>query len=129
MTRKCPDSDCFVICNGDCMNCERTNKGGKSVSLICREDLLQDIAESVVFSCRVGVESAEMRGANKILERIRVAPAISESPESSGCEFCQSDKFEAVGLSHDYGVYLSCGLSRPPENEKFRFCPNCGKKL
>ena len=96
MTRKCPDSGCFVICDGDCLNCKRTYKGGKSVTLICKEDLLQDIADSVVFTCRVGVESAEMRGANKVLDRIRVAPAVSDS--RSGCKLCLNDKFEAVGL-------------------------------
>lgn len=82
MTRKCPKSDCFVICNGDCLHCERTYFG-------------------------------------------RV---IEVSEVSDGCEFCLNNKFEAVGLN-DHGVYLSCGNSRPPEHEKFRFCPNCGRKL
>ena len=96
------------------------------MSVICREDLLQDISESVVFTVRVGVESAEMRGANKVIDRIKAAPALSE--DHGGCKFCLNDKFEAVGLD-DHGVYLSCGNSRPPEHEKFRFCPNCGNKL
>lgn len=100
------------------------------MSVICKEDLLADIEETVVFSGRVSHVSAEMRGANKVIERIRVAPTISESVvESQGCKFCKSKTFDAVGLDDDYGVYFSTGYSRPPEHEKFRFCPNCGKKL
>ena len=100
------------------------------MSLICKEDLLQDIAESVVFTVRVGVESAEMRGANKVLDRIHVAPVVSESVDSrSGCKYCNGNTFEAVGLDEYYGVYLSSGYSLPPEHEQFKFCPNCGKKL
>lgn len=96
------------------------------MSLICKEDLLKDIEETVVFSVREGTVSAEMRGANKVIDRIKAAPTLSEY--YGGCKFCLNNKFEAVGLD-DHGVYLSCGNSRPPEHEKFRFCPNCGKKL
>ena len=78
------------------------------MSAICREDLLKDIEESVVCSGKVDHANAELRGVNKVIERIRIASAVYES--------------------HD-GVYLSCGCSRPPEHGKFRFCPNCGTKL
>ena len=44
---------------------------------IDREKLLQDIEQSVVFSARTGTVSAEMRGARKVVERIRRAPAAS----------------------------------------------------
>ena len=97
------------------------------MSLICKEDLSKDIEETVVFSGKAGHISAELRGASKVVDRIHSAPAVSES--HSGCKFCNADKFDGVGLSEEYGVYLSCGNSRPPEHEKFRFCPNCGKKL
>ena len=42
---------------------------------IDREALLKDIEESVVFSGRAGHISPEMRGANKITDRIKSAPA------------------------------------------------------
>ena len=126
MTRKCPKSGCFVVCNGDCLHCDRTYFGGKSVSLICREDLLQDIHETVLFSGRTDHVSAELRGANKVMDRIRVAPAVSDT--HGGCEYCESGSFDTVGL-RDKRVYLCGGNSIPPEHEKFRFCPNCGKKL
>ena len=41
---------------------------------IDREALLKDIEESVVFSVRAGHISPEMRGANKITDRIKSAP-------------------------------------------------------
>lgn len=44
--------------------------------LINREDLLKDLEETVVFSGREGHVSAEMRGANKVISRIKAAPTI-----------------------------------------------------
>lgn len=43
--------------------------------LISRSALLEDLEESVVFTVREGVQSAEIRGANKIIARIKAAPA------------------------------------------------------
>ena len=42
---------------------------------IDREALLEDIGSSVRFTVRDGVPSAEVRGANKIVDRIKCAPA------------------------------------------------------
>lgn len=42
---------------------------------ISREALLQDISDAVRFTVKSGEPSAEMRGANKIIDRIRSAPA------------------------------------------------------
>ena len=39
-----------------------------------REALLEDISESVVFTVRKGQPSAEIRGANKVIDRIKAAP-------------------------------------------------------
>lgn len=44
--------------------------------LISRRALLADIEESVVFSVKNGQPSAEIRGANKITDRIKAAPAV-----------------------------------------------------
>lgn len=49
-----------------------------------REVLLKDIEESVVFTVRSDKPSLEIRGANKITDRIKVAPAadVVEIPKS-----------------------------------------------
>ena len=39
-----------------------------------REALLEDISESVVFTVRKGQPSAEIRGANKVIDRIKATP-------------------------------------------------------
>lgn len=44
--------------------------------LIYQSALLADIEESVVFSVKAGQPSAEIRGANKITNRIKAAPAV-----------------------------------------------------
>ena len=41
-----------------------------------REALLHDIEQSVVYTVRGKITSAEMRGAHKIIERIKCAPAV-----------------------------------------------------
>lgn len=51
---------------------------------IDREALLHDIEQSVVYTARGKITSAEMRGARKIIERIKCAPAVHEPAESEG---------------------------------------------
>lgn len=51
----------------------------KEVRLIDANALMEDISESVVFTAR-GPNSAEIRGAQKIINRIKAAPTID--PES-----------------------------------------------
>lgn len=41
-----------------------------------REALLHDIEQSVVYTAKEKIPSAEMRGAHKIIERIKCAPAV-----------------------------------------------------
>ena len=41
-----------------------------------REALLHDIEQSVVYTAREKITSAEMRGARKVIERIKCAPAV-----------------------------------------------------
>jgi hypothetical protein len=43
---------------------------------IDREALLHDIEQSVVYTVREKITSAEMRGAHKVIERIKCAPAV-----------------------------------------------------
>ena len=46
------------------------------MDLIDRKALLEDIDEAVVFSVRPDMPNMELRGANKILDRIDVAPSV-----------------------------------------------------
>lgn len=55
--------------------------------LIDRDALMADIATSVVFSGRTS-RNAEMRGANKIIDRIKAAPTV-DAVEVVRCEKCK----------------------------------------
>ncbi len=59
-----------------------------------REDLLKDIDETVVFTVRKGVylPTAEMRGANKVIDRIKSAPVADV------VEKLQSEKHDLENL-------------------------------
>ena len=54
--------------------------------LIDRDALMADIATSVVFSGRTS-RNAEMRGANKIIDRIKAAPTV-DATEVIHCHEC-----------------------------------------
>ena len=54
---------------------------------IDRDKLLKDISESVVFSGRSGIPSAEVRDANKVIDRIKSAPA-ADVVEVVRCKDC-----------------------------------------
>ena len=55
-----------------------------------REALLQDISETVLFTVRGGAElpTPEMRGANKVIDRIKSAPA-ADVVEVVRCKQCR----------------------------------------
>lgn len=93
-----------------------------------REELLKDINETVVFTVRNGVKlpTSEMRGANKVIDRIKSAPTAdvvevkhgewidSETNEGAVCSLCKSF-FDSY-----YGFFA---------DEQFKYCPNCGAKM
>lgn len=49
---------------------------------ISREALLQDIEDSVRFTAKTGTISPEIRGANKVIDRIKCAPVADVAPVS-----------------------------------------------
>lgn len=59
--------------------------------LISRSALLADIEESVVFSVKNGQPSAEIRGANKITDRIKAAAAV-DAVEVVRCRDCKHSR-------------------------------------
>jgi hypothetical protein len=97
---------------------------------INREELLKDIDDSVRFSTRNGV-SAELRGAHKIVDCIRSAPACDVvevvhgewvyKKEKDGC-FCSVCDIEALidpnFIGRDFAM-----------EELSDYCPHCGAKM
>ena len=56
-----------------------------------REALLKDISESVVFTVRGDKPSLEIRGANKVIDRIKSAPT-ADVVEIVRCKDCEHSK-------------------------------------
>ena len=93
-----------------------------------REELLKDINETVVFTVRNGVKlpTSEMRGANKVIDRIKSAPTADVVEVRHG-------EWISNGLTQDY-VCSECSGMAPVgcEKEDFyesNYCPNCGAKM
>lgn len=122
-------------CYGKCDYCGATQ--------IDREALLHDIEQSVVYTARGKITSAEMRGAHKIIERIKCAPAVEpiyiHEPTVS--------QFRRMAAQMDYApvvygrwvthyrsgttvaegyVSTCCDMWN---NRKSDNCPNCGAKM
>lgn len=100
---------------------------------IDREALLHDIEQSVVYTARGNITSAEMRGAHKIIERIKCAPAVDVAQVVHGqwiigvddddfdvkCSKCEwTDIFEVAGIA---------AVERIAKT--MHYCPNCGAKM
>lgn len=76
-----------------------------------REALLHDIEQSVVYTARGKITSAEMRGAHKIIERIKCAPAVDVAPVVR-CKDCEYSYDEISYLCCAHGVCVDCEV--PP---------------
>ena len=87
---------------------------------INREELFKDIEDSVRFSTRNGV-SAELRGAHKIVDRIRSAPAADVVEVVYG-EWVKTDKGQKCSN-------CNCLSSLWDNNLKSVYCPWCGAKM
>lgn len=96
-----------------------------------REALVHDIEQSVVYTARGKITSAEMRGAHKIIERIKRAPAVEpiyiHDPTKSEfkrmavqmgyeqvvrCKDCEYSYDEISYLCCSHGVCVDCEV--PP---------------
>lgn len=100
---------------------------------IDREALLHDIEQSVIYTAREKITSAEMRGAHKIIERIKCAPAVDVAPVVHGqwiigvndddfdvkCSKCEwTDSFEVAGIA---------AVERIAKT--MHYCLNCGARM
>lgn len=76
-----------------------------------REALLKDISESVVFTVRGNRPSLEIRGANKVIDRIKSAPT-ADVVEVVRCKDCKYGDF--------YCSSILCGNAHAPwYNDEF----------
>lgn len=52
--------------------------------------------------------------------------------ESDGCDFCKKFDFAGARAEADkYGAHISLAIcnTKFPDEEQFKFCPTCGRKL
>lgn len=86
-----------------------------------REALLQDIEETVCFTVKAGTISNEMRGANKIVDRIKCAPAVDVVPVVHG-HWDVNGRCTACGGHAPFWCMASTYYKSP-------FCHECGAKM
>lgn len=88
---------------------------------IDRETLMRDIDETVIFSGRDGRISAEIRGANKVIDRIKTCAVADVAPVVHGkWIWCGADKW------NDCYECSECGKLATDDSN---YCPNCGAKM
>lgn len=102
---------------------ERTVTG--MADLIDRDALLADIAASVVFSGK-NSRNAEIRGANKIIDRVKAAPTIEADHVKHG---------RWIEGEDEYGLLLTCSVygeefvSWEADCARTNYCQNCGADM
>lgn len=113
-----------------------------------REALLHDIEQSVVYTAREKITSAEMRGAHKIIERIKCAPAVEPiyiheptkdvAPVVHGrCPICSGRKILTQDCDNGYSVEVDAEQGEMSIWQgdtcltviSIDYCPNCGAKM
>ena len=89
-----------------------------------REALLQTISETVLFSVRGGAKlpTPEMRGANKVIDRIKSAPTAEVVEVRHGeWEYHETDE-------NDMRI-VKCSVCGRKQYGTPNYCPNCGAKM
>lgn len=64
------------------------------------------------------------------LEAVKACqPAHIDQEAWKPCKLCEGDELDTAGIKDFFGryIYLCGGNSKPPENERFQFCPKCGR--
>jgi hypothetical protein len=96
-----------------------------------RQELLKDITESVVFTVRGESSSLEIRGANKIIDRIKSAPTADVVKVKHGYweEYWDDDYMESFHRCSE------CKNDAPAKRDTYcdqvltNYCPICGAKM
>ena len=88
-----------------------------------RKALLNDTSETVVFSVKELQNNSEIRGANKVIDRIKAAPTADVQEVRHGKWI---EKPYLLGTSNFCSLCLQ-NFGMP--HGKFNFCPHCGAKM
>lgn len=98
---------------------------------IDRDKLLKDISESVVFSGRSGIPSAEVRGANKVIDRIKAAPAadVAEVKHGYWVEWWDDNYLSYCHKCSECGSYPLTKEETMHDEVLSAYCPYCGAKM
>lgn len=94
-----------------------------------REALLHDIEQSVIYTARGKITSAEMRGAHKIIERIKCAPAVDVAPVVHGQWIDKPTGRYGQMQSWCSACGKHSGIGGIKSNRHKPYCPNCGAKM
>lgn len=96
--------------------------------LIDRAALMDDIEESVVFSGR-NSRNAEVRSANKIIDRIKAAPAVDAEPVKHGRWEEWWPCICLIMTGEEMLYRCSVCDAKYADIEGKNYCPNCGAKM
>ena len=104
--------------------------------LIDADTLMDDIDHTVRFSCRDGVPSAEMRGANKVIDRINAAPTLSPDEVRGVGKWIEKEVYNLEYTTIEQMQSASCSVCGKIHTtpfsyyfSKYNYCPNCGAKM
>ena len=92
------------------------------MAYIDKDLLLKDIGESVVFTVKSGFISPELRGARKIIDRIKNAPTADVAKVKHGYFVRNERNISKMREFHERGYALSMN-----EKSIFYTCSECGE--
>ena len=99
---------------------------------IDREALLHDIEQSVVYTARGKITSAEMRGAHKIIERIKCAPAVEpiyiHEPTKDVAPVVHG-RWDIMDGAKTRRICSKCRRDVPEYGKFYSYCPNCDARM
>ena len=99
-----------------------------------REALLQTIDETVLFTVRESTRlpTPEMRGANKVIDRIKSAPTVDVVEIKHGKWVKKYPQYKNDGIYRcsccKNDIDIATG-EETPIDRGFYYCPNCGAEM
>jgi hypothetical protein len=107
-------SPCYHCDKTKCSFCELTRykdsqqkKEASEMRLIDAYALMRDIGETVLFSGKPNMVSAESRGARKVVDRIATAPTV-DAVEVCRCRDCKYYKAQSQSVHREDKALFCC---------------------